>query len=57
MGYSRAGSLSLSRVLSLGHSRVLPAPVLPVGHQAAYSAIVVGDCSFNNARLLAQHHF
>jgi hypothetical protein len=42
MGYSRADSLSLSRALSLRTSRVLPAPVRPVGHQAAYFAIVVG---------------
>ena len=39
----------------LGHSRVLLAPVRPVGHQAAYSAIVVGILLF--ARLLPQRYF
>ena len=38
MGYSRAGSLSLFRALvGHSHSRVLPAPVRPVGHQRLVS--------------------
>lgn len=42
MGYSRADSLSRQRALSLGAHRVLPAPVRPVCHPAAYFAIVIG---------------